>query len=143
MGGLYMSWENPSNKQIKNLLQESKTIAVIGLSDKPERTSYQIAKAMQQSGYKIIPINPNVDEVLNEKSYQSLKEVEEEIDIVNVFRRSEHLPAIANEAKDLNIKGFWAQQGVIHEDVPTILEKNDALVMMDLCIKVAHATLVK
>src|SRR5699024_12275813 len=73
---------------------------------KPERTSYQIAKAMQQSGYKIIPINPNVDEVLNEKSYQSLKEVEEEIDIVNVFRRSEHLPAIANEAKDLNIKGF-------------------------------------
>src|SRR5690625_5441727 len=81
--------------------------------------------------------------ILNEKSYQSLKEVEEEIDIVNVFRRSEHLPAIANEAKDLNIKGFWAQQGVIHEDVPTILEKNDALVMMDLCIKVAHATLVK
>src|SRR5690625_7033497 len=88
MGGLYMSWENPSNKQIKNLLQESKTIAVIGLSDKPERTSYQIAKAMQQSGYKIIPINPNVDEVLNEKSYQSLKEVEEEIDIVN--RSEEH-----------------------------------------------------
>src|SRR5699024_7781441 len=86
-----------------NLLQESKTIAVIGLSDKPERTSYQIAKAMQQSGYKIIPINPNVDEVLNEKSYQSLKEVEEEIDIVNVFRRSEHLPAIANEEKDFGL----------------------------------------
>src|SRR5690625_1989380 len=143
MGGLYMSWENPLNNQIKNLLQDAKRIADIALSDKPERTSYQIAKAMLQSGYKIIPINPNVDEVLNEKSYQSLKEVEEEIDIVNVFRRSEHLPAIANEAKDLNIKGFWAQQGVIHEDVPTILEKNDALVMMDLCIKVAHATLVK
>src|SRR5699024_8698536 len=120
MGGLYMSWENPSNKQIKNLLKESETIAVIGLSDKPDRTSYQIAKAMQQSGYKIIPINPNVDEVLNEKSYQSLKEVKEKI-----------------------IKGFWAQQGVIHEDVPTILENNDALVMMDLCIKVAHATLLK
>src|SRR5699024_1974038 len=106
-------------------------------------TSYQIAKAMQQSGYKIIPINPNVDEVLNKKSYQSVKEAEEEIDIVNVCRRSEHLPAIANEAKDFNITVFWAQQGVIHEDVPTILEKNDALVMMDLCIKVAHATLVK
>src|SRR5690625_2062917 len=143
MGVLYMSWKNPSNKQIKNLLQESKTIAVISVSDKPEKTSYQLANPMKKSGYKIIPINPNVDEVLNEKSYQSLKEVEEEIDIVNVFRRSEHLPAIANEAKDLNIKGFWAQQGVIHEDVPTILEKNDALVMMDLCIKVAHATLVK
>src|SRR5699024_844669 len=98
MGGLYMSWENPSNKQIKYLLKESKTITVIGLSDKHERTYYQIAKTMQQSGYKIIPINPNVDEVLNEKSYLSLKEDEEEIDIVNVFRRSEHLPAIANEA---------------------------------------------
>src|SRR5699024_3617031 len=107
------------------------------------RTSYQIAKAMKQSGYKIIPINPNVDEVLNEKSYQSLKEVEEDIDIVNEFRRSEHLHAITNEAKYLYIIGFCAQQGVIHEDVPTILEKNDALVMMDLCIKVAHATLVK
>src|SRR5699024_8882859 len=122
---------NPSNKQIKNLLKESETIAVIGLSDKPDRTSYQIAKAMQQSGYKIIPINPNVDEVLNEKSYQSLKEVEEEIDIVNVFRRSEHIHAIANEDKDVNIKAFRAHQGVIHEYVPTILEKNDALVMMD------------
>src|SRR5699024_8761982 len=109
MGSLYMSSRTRSHKHIKIILKESETIAVIGLSDKSDRTSYQIAKAMQQSGYKIIPINPNVDEVLNEKSYQSLKEVKEKIDIVNVFRRSEHLPAIANEAKDLNIKGFWAQ----------------------------------
>src|SRR5699024_12803754 len=86
---------------------------------------------------------PYVDEVINEKSYQSLKETKEKIDIINIIRRSEQLPAIANEAKYLNIKGFWSQQGVIHEDVPTILENNDALVMMDLCIKVAHATLVK
>src|SRR5699024_2520157 len=112
MKGLYMTWKNPSNKQIKILLKESESIAYIAISDKYDRTSYQIVKAMQQSSYKIIPINPNVDEVLNEKSYQSLKEVKEKIDIVNVFRRSEHLPAIANEAKDLNIKGFWAQQGV-------------------------------
>src|SRR5699024_12582938 len=100
-------------------------------------------KAKLQYYIQFIQLNPNVDEVLNEKSQQTLKEVKEKIDIVNVFRRSEQLPAIANEAKDLNIKGFWAQQGVIHEDVPTILENNDALVMMDLCIKVAHATLVK
>ncbi len=138
-----MSWKNPSNEQIKALLEESKTIAVVGLSNNPERTSYQIAEAMQKSGYKIIPINPNVDEVLNEKSFKSLKDVKEEIDIINVFRRSEHLPAIAEEAKDIKSKGFWAQQGVTHEDVPEILENNETLVIMDLCIKVAHATLLK
>src|SRR5699024_4978026 len=98
---------------------------------------------MQQSGYKIIPINPNVDEVLNEKSYQSLKEVKEKIDIVNVFRRSEHLPAIPNEAKDLNIKVFWAQQGVIYEEVPTILKINEVLNMIELFIKLTYANLLK
>lgn len=138
-----MSWKNPSNEQVKALLEESKTIAVIGLSNNPERTSYQIAEAMQNNGYKIIPINPNVDEVLNEKAYKSLKDVNEPIDIINVFRRSEHLPAIAEEAKDIKSKGFWAQQGVSHEAVPEIIEDSKTLVIMDLCIKVAHAVLVK
>ena len=138
-----MSWKNPSNEQIKTLLEESKTIAVIGLSDKPERTSYQIAKAMQDVGYKIIPINPNVDTVLNEPSFKSLKDVEEEIDIINVFRKSEYLPAIAKEAQNIKSKGFWAQQGVSHEKVPKILENNDTLVVMDLCIKVAHSVILK
>ncbi len=138
-----MSWKNPSNEQIKTLLEESKTIAVIGLSDKQERTSYQIAKAMQDSGYKIIPINPNVDTVLNEPSYKSLKDVEEEIDIINVFRKSEYLPAIAKEAQNIKSKAFWAQQGVSHEEVPKILENNDTLVIMDLCIKVAHSVILK
>ena len=136
-----MSWKNPSNEQIKALLEDSKTIAVIGLSNNPARTSYQIAEAMQKSGYKIIPINPNVDEVLNEKSFDSLKDVKEDIDIINVFRKSEHLPAIAEEAKNIKSKAFWAQQGVNHKDVPEILEDNDTLVIMDLCIKVAHSVM--
>lgn len=138
-----MAWKNPSNEQIKNLLEESKTIAVIGLSDKPERTSYQIAKAMQDSGYKIIPINPKVDTVLNEQSFKSLEDVDEEIDIINVFRRSEYLPAIAKEAKNIKSKALWAQQGVSHNEVPKILENNDTLVIMDLCIKVAHSVILK
>lgn len=138
-----MSWENPSKEQIKALLEASKTIAVIGLSDNPNRTSYQIAEAMQRSGYKIIPINPKVDEVLGEKSYNSLKEVNQSIDIINVFRRSEYLPSIAKEASEVKSKGFWAQQGVSHEEVPGILEDNETLVIMDLCIKVAHAVMLK
>lgn len=138
-----MSWKNPANEQIKDLLEESKTIAVVGLSNNPDRTSYQIAKAMQDKGYKIIPINPNVDQVLGEKSYNSLKEVDESIDIINIFRRSEYLPAIAEEAKNIKSKGFWTQLGVFHKDVPKILENNDTLVIMDLCIKVAHAIIVK
>lgn len=138
-----MTWENPSNEQIKALLEESKTIAVIGLSNNPDRTSYKIAKAMQDNGYKIIPINPKIDKVLGEKSFNSLQEVDQQIDIINVFRRSEFLPAIADEAKNINSKAFWAQLGVIHEDVPKILENNDTLVIMDLCIKVAYAMTVK
>lgn len=138
-----MTYKNPDNKHVKEILENSKTIAVIGLSDKTERTSYQIAEAMQKSGYKIIPINPTVETVLGEKAYTSIHEVEEKIDIINVFRRSEFLPAIAEEVKETDALAFWAQQGVEHEDVPKILEANEMTVIMDLCIKVAHSVLLK
>ncbi len=138
-----MTFKNPDNEVVRDILEESSTIAVIGLSDKKERTSYQIAEAMQKSGYKIIPINPTVDTVLGEKSYASIKEVEEKIDIINVFRRSEFLPGIAEEVKDIEALAFWGQQGVEHEDVPKILESNEMTVIMNLCIKVAHSVLLK
>ena len=138
-----MLWKNPSNNEIKSVLKKAKTIAVLGLSDNPERTSFQIAQAMQKSGYKIIPVNPRVENVLGEKSFARLSDIEEEIDIINVFRKSEHLPAIAEEAKTIKHKAFWGQQGVMHEDVPSILEGEDTIVIMDLCIKVAHAVLLK
>src|SRR5690625_1190365 len=110
-----MAWENPPKEKIKEILKEAKTIAVVGLSNNPERTSYQISKAMQAAGYKIIPVNPMVDTVLGEKAYASLTEVDEEIDIINVFRRSEFLPEIAKEALKTDSKVFWAQQGVSNE----------------------------
>ena len=138
-----MTWENPSNEDIATLLQNSKTIAVVGLSNNPERTSYQISKAMQSVGYKIIPVNPMVDEVLGEKAYASLTDVEEPIDIINVFRRSEFLLEIANDALQTNSKIFWAQQGVINEAAHKLLKENDFTVIMDLCIKVAHAILTR
>src|SRR5690625_504107 len=111
-----MSWENPSQDEIKEILKSAKTIAVVGLSDKQERTSYQIAEAMQNEGYKIIPVNPMVDEVLGEKAYDSLVDIEKNIDIVNVFRRPEHLPKIAEETVKIKAPVFWAQQGVVNEE---------------------------
>jgi len=102
-----MTIKNPSNEIISSILNTSKTIAVVGLSDNPDRTSYQISKAMQDAGYKIIPVNPNVKEVLGEKAYPSLSDIEEKIDIINVFRRSEHLPAIAKEAINTDCNVFW------------------------------------
>ncbi len=138
-----MTWKNPSNQTIATLLQNAKTIAVVGLSDNPERTSYQISKAMQDAGYKIIPVNPMVEEALGEKSYTSLTEIEESIDIINVFRRSEFLPDIAKEALQTNSNIFWAQQGVMNEEAYNLLKENDFTVIMDLCIKVAHAVLTR
>ncbi|WP_026907673.1 CoA-binding protein [Paucisalibacillus globulus] len=135
--------ENPSNDQIKKLLETSKTIAVVGLSDNPERTSYQISKIMQESGYRIIPVNPTVDEVLGEKAYSSLLDIKEPIDIINVFRRPEYLPDIAKEAAKTDCKVFWAQQGIVNEEANEYLTEKGFTVIMDLCIKVAHAVLLK
>ncbi|API94035.1 hypothetical protein J32TS6_04380 [Virgibacillus pantothenticus] len=138
-----MAWENPTNEELKQILTSSKTIAVVGLSNNPERTSYQIAKIMQQEGYRIIPVNPTVEEVLGEKAYASLTEVPDPIDIINVFRRAEFLPEIAEEAAQTNCKIFWAQQGIINEEAYHYLKQRDFTVIMDLCIKVVHAVLVK
>ncbi|MBW7461248.1 CoA-binding protein, partial [Paenibacillus sepulcri] len=90
-----MAFENPSREEIKEILEQTNTIAVVGLSDNPERTSYLVSQAMQAKGYRIIPVNPNADTILGEKSYPSLRDIPEKVDLVNVFRRSEHTPPIA------------------------------------------------
>ncbi|GEL76277.1 CoA-binding protein [Tenuibacillus multivorans] len=131
--------QNPNNEELKDLLENTKTIAVVGLSDNPSRTSYQISKIMQDQGYKIIPVNPNVNEVLGEKAYDSLKNVEESIDIVNVFRRSEFLMDVAQDAIETDCKVFWAQLGVSDEKAYELLKEHDFTVIMDLCIKVVHS----
>lgn len=138
-----MAWENPSKEEMKHVLEEAKTIAVVGLSDKPDRTSYQVSSVMQQNGYRIIPVNPTVDEVLGEKAYPSLLDVKETFDIINVFRRPEHLMEVAEEAAKTNCKVFWAQQGIINEDAYHYLKDRGFTVIMDQCIKVAHAVLVE
>ncbi|TFJ94761.1 CoA-binding protein [Lentibacillus salicampi] len=137
-----MAWENPSNEVIKRILESAGTVAVVGLSDNPERTSFQVSKIMQDQGYKIIPVNPTVDEVLGEKAYDSLTEIDEPIDIINVFRRSEFLPAIAKEAGETECRVFWAQQGLVSQEAYDYLQQQNFTVIMDMCIKVAHSVLV-
>jgi len=131
--------ENPSREQIGAFLKKAKRIAVIGLSDNPERTSYTVSKAMQDAGYEIIPVNPQVEEVLGVKAVASLTDIEGHIDIVNVFRRSEFLPQVAEEFLKVDADIFWAQLGVEHEGVFKQLTEKGYTVIMDRCIKVEHA----
>ncbi|MCC2504224.1 MULTISPECIES: CoA-binding protein [Bacillus cereus group] len=134
-----MTIENPTRTEIGEVLKKSKTIAVVGLSDKPERTSYMVSKAMQDAGYRIIPVNPTIDEVLGEKAVSSLKDIKEHVDIVNVFRRSEFLMDVAKEFVEIDADVFWAQLGVQDEDTYKLLKEKDYTVIMDRCIKVEHA----
>lgn len=131
---------HPNEAELREIFEQTKTIAVVGLSDKPERTSYKISKLMQGFGFKIIPVNPTVDEVLGEKAYPSLKDIPETVDLVNVFRRSEFLKGIAEEAKEINAKVFWAQKGIVNEHVYET-HKDDFKMVMDLCIYVAYSNL--
>ncbi|OIJ20089.1 CoA-binding protein [Anaerobacillus alkalidiazotrophicus] len=134
-----MSIINPERSEIKKVLEENKRIAVVGLSNNPERTSYMVAQAMQNAGYEIIPVNPVITEALGVKAVPTLKDIEGPVDIVNVFRKSEFLPEIARETVEINAKVFWAQLGVINDKAYNYLKDHNMTVIMDRCIKVEHA----
>jgi predicted CoA-binding protein len=124
---------------ISRILNEFKTIAVIGLSDKPERDSYQVAKYMRDHGYRIIPVNPMIKEWMGEKSYPDLKSVPEQIDVVDIFRRSEFVADIVDEAIEVGAKAVWMQLGVIDEEAAKKAEAAGLLVVMDKCMKIEHS----
>lgn len=134
-----MTIENPSREEIGKILKKAKKIAVVGLSDNPQRTSYMVSQAMQAAGYEIIPVNPTADEVLGVKAVKSLKEIEGHIDIVNVFRRSEFLLEVAKEFAEIDADVFWAQLGLENEEAYNLLKEKGYTVIMDRCIKVEHA----
>ncbi|MFS0646586.1 CoA-binding protein [Siminovitchia sp. 179-K 8D1 HS] len=134
-----MAIENPTREEMGQILKKAKRIAVVGLSDNPERTSYMVSEAMKDAGYEIIPVNPTVDEVFGIKAVDTLKDIEGHVDIVNVFRRSEFLPEIAKEFAEIDADVFWAQLGVQNEEAYEYLKKKGYTVIMDRCIKVEHA----
>ncbi|RCW46618.1 CoA-binding protein [Paenibacillus prosopidis] len=136
-----MAFQNPTREQIKDILQNSTTVAVVGLSDNPERVSYMVSEAMQAKGYTIIPVNPNADTILGHKSYASLKDIPDQVDIVNVFRRSEHTPPVAEEAVAIGAKTLWLQLGIASEEAADIAVKGGLQVIMDRCIKVEDSIL--
>jgi uncharacterized protein len=129
----------PPREELGIILKKAKRIAVVGLSDNPERTSYMVSEAMQKAGYEIIPVNPSIKEVLGVPSVATLKEVEGHIDIVNVFRRSEHLMEVAKEFDEIDADVFWAQLGLVNEEAYQFLKDKGYTVVMDRCIKVEHA----
>lgn len=136
-----MSLTNPSDAEIKRILQDSKTVAVVGLSKKEERPSNQVAAYLKQHGYKIIPVNPVESEILGEKAYPSLMDVPVKIDIVDVFRKSDAVPEIAEQAIGISAGVLWLQEGVSHEESADAARKAGMSVLQDVCIKKLHAKL--
>jgi uncharacterized protein len=124
--------------QIGDLLKQAKTIAVVGLSSSPLRPSYGVAAYMQSQGYRIIPVNPTIKGALGEKAYASLSDVPEKIDVVDVFRRSEFVPDVIDEALKLKVPAIWLQEGVIHERAAEKARKAGVFLVMDLCILKEH-----
>ncbi len=127
-------FNNPSLAQIKNLLQQVKHIAVVGLSPKTKRPSHQVAKAMQGYGYHIIPVRPAVTEVLGEKAYASLEEVPTPIDLVDVFRAPEHIAPVIDACIARGVKAVWLQDGVVNEVEARRAQDAGIMVVMDRCI---------
>lgn len=123
---------------LQNILMDAKVIAVVGHSDNPDRTSYQIAQFLRQVGYTVYPVNPSVTEIDGQPSYPSLKEIPEAIDIVNVFRRSQFLPEIVEEAISVQAKTVWAQLGVFHPDAEHKALASGLNLVMDACIKLEY-----
>src|SRR5207247_705288 len=128
----------PHSDPIADLLRHAKTIAVVGLSDSPLRPSHGVSAYMQGQGYKIIPVNPTITEALGEKSFASLLEVPGKIDLVNIFRRSEFVGPIVDQAIELKIPAVWMQEQVINQAAAEKARKAGMFIAMDLCILKEH-----
>ncbi|MBS4028551.1 MAG: CoA-binding protein [Ignavibacteriales bacterium] len=133
-----MKQQSSEETIIEQMLSTAKTIAVVGLSNKPESSSYGIGRYLIRAGYKIIPVNPMHDEVFGIQCVQSLKEISEQVDIVDIFRRPEFIPEIVDDAITIGAKGIWMQTGIINELAAEKANAAGIPVVMDRCISVAH-----
>jgi predicted CoA-binding protein len=136
-----MPHQNPSDDQLRKLLTEARTIAIVGASSSPDRPSHGIMKKMLDAGYRVIPVNPREDEVLGQKAYGSLLDVPEKVDIVDVFRRAEDTPPIADDAVAIGAKALWLQSGIVNEETARRAWSGGLMSIMDMCIGVEHSLL--
>jgi predicted CoA-binding protein len=138
-----MTWSAPTNADVKALLEKSKNVAIVGISNKEDRASYQVAKWLQQnSHFNLFFVNPVIDEVLDQKTYPSLADIQEEIDIVDVFRKAEDCPSVLEKAIAIGAKSIWLQLGITNDEVAAVGTEAGLEVVMDRCIKIDYANLI-
>lgn len=130
-----------SDETKKELLLSSKIIAVVGLSPKADKPSNRVAQYLMEHGYKVIPVNPQHEEILGEKSYKSLSDIPYRIDVVDIFMRPENIVPIVEEAVKLKPKAIWLQLDIVNDEAKAIAEKNKIDFVQNLCIKIEHARL--
>jgi uncharacterized protein len=123
-----------NDTQLTELLREAKTIAVVGLSGNRTRASYGVSRFLQRQGYRVIPVNPNETEVLGERAYPSLRDVPDDIDIVNIFRRSEKVPEVVEDALQKGTRCIWMQEGIVNNGAAQKAERAGVPVVMNRCI---------
>ena len=132
---------NATPEEVRDILKTSRVVAVVGLSDKPDRDSYHVAAYLQRAGYRVIPVNPRETEVLGEKAYASLEEVPVHVDIVDVFRRADDTPPIADAAVKIGARALWLQTGIRNEDTAARAGAGGLTVVMDACLAATHTLL--
>jgi uncharacterized protein len=127
---------SPEERELRSLLGEAKVVAVVGISSKPWRPSHEVASYLQQHGYRIVPVNPNEQEVLGEEVYASLLDIPEEthVDVVDVFRRPEHTPEVAQDAVAIGARLLWLQEGIVSDEAARIASDGGLEVIMGVCI---------
>jgi uncharacterized protein len=133
----------PSDATLRSILSQARTIAVVGLSSKAHRDSHGVARYLQHRGYKVVPVNPNETEVLGETAYPSLLDVPTDvaIHIVDVFRKAEETPPVAEHAVSIGARVLWLQEGIVSDEARRIAEEGGLTVVMDLCIRTTRARL--
>jgi predicted CoA-binding protein len=128
-------------EELRQILTATQTIAVVGLSDKPDRPAHTIPAYLQRQGYRIIPVNPKLSEALGEKAYASLRDISEPVDVVEIFRRAEDVPPIIEDAIAIGAKVVWMQLGIVNEEAAVRAESAGLTVVMDTCMGATHQRL--
>ncbi|HUJ87782.1 MAG TPA: CoA-binding protein [Burkholderiales bacterium] len=134
-------FRNPANEEIRDLLARARTIAVVGLSPRPERPSHRIAQRLKSWGYRVVPVRPALSEVLGEKAYPRLAEVPDKIDLVDVFRSAEQVGPIVEQCIALGLPAIWLQQGIVNEPAAERARAAGMVVVMDRCISLEYRRL--